>query len=108
MYIKYVDLCCGIALNNVPSLKARCVLSVDNKQDAIDTYNINFKEDNVVTDIYTLKNEEIESFDLLCAGFQCQPFSSAGHKKGFSDTRGGMITINQNLWFWRMCLICSQ
>ena len=96
MYIKYVDLCCGIggfriALNNVPSLKARCVLSVDNKQDAIDTYNINFKEDNVVTDIYTLKNEKIEPFDLLCAGFPCQPFSSAGHKKGFSDTRGGMI-----------------
>lgn len=94
--LKYIDLCSGIggfriALNNVTHLNTRCVLSADIKQDAIDTYNVNFNENNKVTDIYTLKNEDIESFDLLCAGFPCQPFSSAGQKNGFSDKRGGMI-----------------
>ena len=94
--IKYIDLCSGIggfriALNNINNLKTKCVLSADIKQEAIDTYNLNFNEKNKVKDIYSLKNEEIENFDLLCAGFPCQPFSSAGQKKGFSDKRGNMI-----------------
>ena len=94
--IKYIDLCSGIggfrvALESMDNIESKCVLSADIKQDAIDTYNLNFNENNKVTDIYNLKNEDIESFDLLCAGFPCQPFSSAGQKKGFSDKRGGMI-----------------
>lgn len=96
--IKYIDLCSGIggfrvALNNIIDLNIvfKCVLSADIKQDAIDTYNSNFNENNKITDIYELKNEEVEPFDLLCAGFPCQPFSSAGKKRGFSDKRGGMI-----------------
>jgi DNA (cytosine-5)-methyltransferase 1 len=94
--VKYIDLCSGIggfriALESMDNINYICVLSADIKQDAIDTYNLNFNENNKITDIYTLKIEDIESFDLLCAGFPCQPFSSAGHKKGFSDKRGGMI-----------------
>lgn len=94
--IKYIDLCSGIggfriALNNISNINAKCVLSADIKQDAIDTYNLNFNENNKIRDVYSLKNEEIENFDLLCAGFPCQPFSSAGNKKGFTDKRGGMI-----------------
>ena len=94
--LKYIDLCSGIggfriALESIDNINSKCVLTVDIKQDAIDTYNLNFNENNIITDIYTLKNEDIEPFDLLCAGFPCQPFSSAGQKKGFSDKRGGMI-----------------
>ena len=94
--IKYVDLCSGIggfriALESIDNIHSTCVLSADIKQDAIDTYNLNFNENNKITDIYTLNNEDIKPFDLLCAGFPCQPFSSAGKKKGFSDKRGGMI-----------------
>ena len=95
--IKYIDLCSGIggfrvAINNISDIcDSKCVLSCDIKQSAIDTYNLNFNEQNEKTNIYDLKAEEIESFDLLCAGFCCQPFSSAGNKKGFSDERGGII-----------------
>ena len=96
--IKYIDLCCGIGgfrvginrfMEKHKNYNFECVFSADIKSDAIKTYNLNFDETLEYTDIYDIK--ELPEFDLLCAGFPCQPFSSAGNKKGFEDNRGGMI-----------------
>ena len=98
--IKYVDFCAGIGgfryaidayQNRRTDINFKCVLTADIKKHAIDTYNLNFNENNPLQDIYELKPDTMETFDLLCAGFPCQPFSSAGQKKGFEDHRGGMI-----------------
>jgi len=42
-------------------------------------------------DITQIKEEYIHQHDILLAGFPCQPFSNAGLKKGFDDTRGTLF-----------------
>ena len=90
---KYIDLFCGIggfhqALDN---LGFECVFASDIDEKCRITYKKNY----VLTpmgDITKIKAEEIPSFDILCAGFPCQPFSKAGLQKGFSDdTRGNLF-----------------
>ena len=61
-------------------------------KDAATTYKLNFGEHILnKKDIRTVSSSEIPDFDVLVAGFPCQPFSSAGKQKGFEDPRGDLF-----------------
>lgn len=57
---------------------------------ARETYYANFGE-TPYGDITQIDEKKIPSFDILLAGFPCQAFSVAGHRKGFEDTRGTLF-----------------
>jgi len=100
---KFIDLFAGIggfhlAFHNVG---AKCVFSCEWDEAARKTYEHNFKKtspevfngSNFVGDINSIKDidKEIPDFDILTGGFPCQPFSNAGFKRGFDDTRGTLF-----------------
>ena len=59
---------------------------------ACKTYRLNFGDEYLVEgDIQNVNTKDIPKFDILCAGFPCQAFSSVGLLQGFEDPRGNLF-----------------
>ncbi|MCC7349388.1 MAG: DNA (cytosine-5-)-methyltransferase [Phycisphaerales bacterium] len=98
--LRFIDLFCGIGGFRLAFERtgAKCVFSSDWDRFSRQTYAANFGEE-PWGDINTKPVAEIPTFDILCAGFPCQPFSlagvskknSLGRKHGFEDERQGNL-----------------
>lgn len=88
----FIDLFAGIGGIRIPfqELGGKCVFTSEWDKFAQKTYRVNFGEE-PQGDITKIDAKDIPDFDVLLGGFPCQPFSQAGLKKGFSDTRGTLF-----------------
>ncbi len=98
---KFIDLFAGIGGIRTPfdELGAECVFSSEWDKYSQITYQANYGE-MPHGDITKIAEEEIPAFDILLAGFPCQPFSHAGLKKGLEDARGTL--------FFEICRIVQR
>ena len=97
MEIKYIDLFCGLgafhtAFNMCSTVanKFTCVFACDLDKHVRGIYEENYKL-KPEGDIYKVDIKAMPDFDILCAGFPCQPFSIAGKKEAFKDKNKGHL-----------------
>lgn len=93
---KFIDLFAGIGGFHIAmeSLGGECVFASEIDPFARKTYEANFKDKSPALfknkmfnqDIRSISPDDLPDFDILCAGFPCQPFSQAGQKRGFKDS----------------------
>lgn len=89
--LKFIDLFAGIGGIRLGFEElGNCVFSSEFDKYSQITYEANFGH-KPAGDITQINPNEIPSFDILLAGFPCQPFSMAGLKKGFEDIRGTLF-----------------
>lgn len=90
--LTFIDLFAGIGGFRIALQKegAECVFASEIDKAAARSYYENFGE-YPQGDITKIKEKEIPKHNILCAGFPCQPFSTAGYRKGFEDPRGTLF-----------------
>jgi DNA (cytosine-5)-methyltransferase 1 len=98
--LRFIDLFAGIGGTRIAFEEAgcKCVFSSEWDKYAQLTYEVNFGE-KPTGDIRKIESKDIPPYDILVAGFPCQPFSISGVSKknalnlphGFNDPRQGTL-----------------
>ena len=92
---KFIDLFAGIGgirtgFKKVFKEKSSFVFSSELDKFAQTSYYANYNE-LPHGDITKIDEKDVNAHDIVLAGFPCQAFSIAGHRKGFEDTRGTLF-----------------
>ncbi|NRA73931.1 MAG: DNA cytosine methyltransferase [Rickettsiales bacterium] len=101
---KFIDLFAGIGGFHIAfhNIGCECVFASEIDKFARITYQENmskispnlFAHNMFAGDIQQVDPKKIPNFNILCAGFPCQPFSQIGYRNGFADkkdNRGNMF-----------------
>jgi DNA (cytosine-5)-methyltransferase 1 len=91
-HLKFIDLFAGIGGFRLAGEEhgMECVFSSEIDKFACEVYKNNFGE-TPQGDITQIDAKDIPDFDVLFAGFPCQPFSYAGQLQGFEDEIRGTL-----------------
>lgn len=86
-----VDVFCGAGVGAFGFKKAgfEIIDAIDNKQYAVDTYNLNIGDHARVADVRKMIKEDFFDADVYVGGFPCKPFSQAGRQEGIKDKENG-------------------
>ena len=93
--LKFIDLFAGLGGFHfaLKDLGHECVFASEIQKDLLNLYRKNHSDissKKLIGDIHKeIHVKNIPNFDILCAGFPCQPFSQAGYRMGLNDPYNG-------------------
>ena len=82
---------CGGIRQGMESAGFSTVFANDFNPDCKPTWDTNGWDNLHIEDLNLIEPKDLPEFDCLTGGFPCQPFSMAGKRLGFQDTRGTLF-----------------
>ena len=98
-----VDLFCGTGAFSYAfheTNKVETIFANDMLDSSEEIFNLNNTTKLTKKSLIDIKDQDIPKSQILTAGFPCQPFSIAGHQKGFDDERSNV--------FWKILSILKH